>query len=434
MRLMAIRPVPLTNQIFQSSLKWKAKLNPRQLVLAARLADKLEDLPGPGKFNVSFIKDFEKLSVPGQSFGFSFDAWLTLATRSESVVEKVLGQLITVLRIEPPKTASRRVATGKKEFYVDPKDLPDPIVKALKKLKVSPKRVLFRTGNSVSAAEAGAYGDGYQGFAVTVNLATGQMGNMIESPWGQIIPDRNSVPLPPGGAFIVGQRGGGKPARISYITINPENVVGILPMPEFELSKKELQALKIIATMNYGGRKDNFKELDLGAYGPANEFVKLLVEKGLVKAIGPGVSITTTGKNRSLEISDSILMRGRREAGSSNKTASSHEALMGKWETALQSYVEEAFSAFGRQATQKGWKVLVKVSDIYLSHPVHGKLVLFTSIEHRYDVSKTSLSLVIQKGRIKRGMTTHTLADRPPEFLTEFLLRCLPKSDSDPYL
>ena len=69
------------------------------------------------------------------------------------------------------KIAMRYIEKKATEVVVDLKDLPNQVQKSLKKLKVRPRNVKVVTTTTFRPSMASAYGDGYRGFAVLVELS-----------------------------------------------------------------------------------------------------------------------------------------------------------------------------------------------------------------------------------------------------------------------
>lgn len=181
------------------------------------------------------------------------------------------------------------------------KDLPPVLQRALKEVSYGKRDIEIEAKSSVSVQGAG--GDGYQEFAVILNLETGESKTLMGS-WGGANPfsPRNQVDLddrqhaiPMNGAVIKGTRGGGRPVYAT-IYLNPGNMNTLLA-PPVDLTPQEDVALAIIGAIKPAYRGDSFSRKGLGQYVAGNPLIKSLEAKGLVKTTGAGIQITTAGKN-----------------------------------------------------------------------------------------------------------------------------------------
>lgn len=197
------------------------------------------------------------------------------------------------------KKTKKKEGTGR--VYVDVRDLPPTLRKALKEVSYGRKNIEVKAQPTVVLSTAG--GDGYRGFASIVNLETGQSAVTYGS-WGGANPwardnavdnDRTRYAIPMNGAVIIGVEGGSSPVYAT-VTVNPDTMPTLLP-PVVELTPQESQALAIINGLKPGYRKDAFDRKRLGRYDATNPILKTLVEKGLIKATGAGIQVTTAGKN-----------------------------------------------------------------------------------------------------------------------------------------
>lgn len=307
---MRIRPQPLSETMYQKAVTWKSMLSSAEKQKCNRLAGTIESR-GLTPEVVSTLRDL------GLSKNGGLDQWLELESLPPAKLQKVLGQVLSFLQVPVDIRVSswQKRAVGDKQFYVDFKGLPDTLKKALKGLKAKPTRVLIKMAESVGANEASSFGDGSRGWMALINLETGDFPEPMTSGWGQIIPDRNTKPLPFNSACVVGQESS-KGKTVSYIKMHPDNIAQVFPMPELELSLSEKKALYMIYAYNPGGRKKYFPEYGLGEFGPNNQYVKSLVSKGLVQVKGSGVQITTVGKTEALKLKETILtMRDLKVAG-----------------------------------------------------------------------------------------------------------------------
>jgi hypothetical protein len=191
-----------------------------------------------------------------------------------------------------------------KSQRVQVKDLPDAVKNLFKKIRVRPSDVEVRPSASYNLGMASAYGDGYRGFGYVINLVTGEY-KAWESPWGMLIPDQKAMPIPVNGAVVIGQQGGTRRGmRVSYLLINPQNMGLILPQEKIDLSKEEEKALAVINEYNSRGRKEEFPRFGLGEYSSNNQYVKRLLQKGLLIKKGRGLRVSTSGKNLAKKVVD----------------------------------------------------------------------------------------------------------------------------------
>jgi hypothetical protein len=149
-----------------------------------------------------------------------------------------------------------------------------------------------------------------------VDIASGKARD-LEGGWGGARPDEpreidfasKPVPIPPGGAIVIGTQG--YPQTMATIYVHPESIAKMLPaMPE--ITDREQMILRTIRSLTSAGRKEIF----------ANEKVRpeeidaLVQRKLLAKSKAGAVSITTTGKNVAEGQEDSmrVLLRTLEEA------------------------------------------------------------------------------------------------------------------------
>lgn len=184
------------------------------------------------------------------------------------------------------------------------KELPESLQKALKSVGYGRRDISVGTGTSFTLQQGGS--DGKRSFTTMVNLDTGVFKTELGS-WGgtnmftQTLTDDDDTrrPLPPGIAVIRGSLGGSSPVYAT-ILVNPSSLAPMLPKSTTggDLSPEEAKALEAIASLISSARKREFEDSGLGAYGPQNEYVVSLAEKGFVKvAANGGITITTSGKN-----------------------------------------------------------------------------------------------------------------------------------------
>jgi hypothetical protein len=183
-------------------------------------------------------------------------------------------------------------------FYVDLKDLPKFLRNALADVRYKRRNIEVIPSTSVEVGIPAF--EGNRAYVVAVNLGTGQS-KVVEGDWsggmGTSAVDRGGrYAVPSNGAVISGEYGGrGSFARLY---VHPDNVAGLIETDSTEeLSEDEKYALTYIKIFNSQGRKDAFRDKRLGVYGVTNPLVQSLASKGLVKARGRAVVITTKGKN-----------------------------------------------------------------------------------------------------------------------------------------
>jgi hypothetical protein len=185
--------------------------------------------------------------------------------------------------------------------HVAVRALPATVQRALKQVDYGRKDIEVRAKDSVSIQGSG--GDGYQDFAVVLNIETGATETHMGS-WGGANPwspqnrvdmDDRMHAIPMNGAVIKGTRGGGRPVY-AVLYVNPGNMPTFLPAP-VSLTPQEDMALAIISGLKPGYRAEYFTRNKLGPYDAQNPVLLSLVKKGLVRATGAGIQITTEGKN-----------------------------------------------------------------------------------------------------------------------------------------
>jgi hypothetical protein len=140
------------------------------------------------------------------------------------------------------------------------------------------------------------YGEGYQSFAILINLETGQT-KSFESSWGgrnpyetkQIDVDERNHPIPSNAAVISGQRGGGHPTSAT-LYIHPDKMPKELPAMD-ELTDAEKRILVMFRSYTSAYRKEILRASD-------ESTIDKLVAKGLLKRNKAGATgITNEGKN-----------------------------------------------------------------------------------------------------------------------------------------
>jgi hypothetical protein len=145
---------------------------------------------------------------------------------------------------------------------------------------------------------AGGFGNGYRGFAVAINMGTGETRGLYGS-WGggnpferkQVDNDDRAHPIPVNGAAFVGQEGGGRPVS-GKLYVRPDQVVALLPAAD-PVSDRERSLLAI-----FGGIKGGYRREYLAAAKATEAELDALVARGFLARNKAGAtSITTAGKN-----------------------------------------------------------------------------------------------------------------------------------------
>jgi hypothetical protein len=178
-------------------------------------------------------------------------------------------------------------------MYSKVRDLPTSLQRALSSVGYGRPDIGIRTALEESVACPG--GSGYCGFAVIVDMSTGETRKLVGS-WGgaNMFNQDNRVDLDtqphtmlPNVAVITGHIGGDRPTYAT-ITIHPDNTVKMLPAVT-ELTTEEAYTL---TAFGYIGE---YRKRMLARHGSA---LDTLVSKGLVKRNKAGAcSITTEGRN-----------------------------------------------------------------------------------------------------------------------------------------
>lgn len=185
--------------------------------------------------------------------------------------------------------------------YVDTKDLPAPVLEALKAVRYARENIEVRIETTVQLGTMGA-GDGRRAFAVLVNMDTGEHVVRYGS-WGGINMfdrenpvdnDQHEYALPPDGVAITGSTGGNHPTY-AYLHIPASMTSRVLTAgPREELPKAELHALYAHGCLKGGEyRRDHLRR-----HGVPSTVVDDLVTRGLLKRNAAGATqITTAGRN-----------------------------------------------------------------------------------------------------------------------------------------
>ncbi|HEY4266722.1 MAG TPA: hypothetical protein VGM94_00890 [Galbitalea sp.] len=183
--------------------------------------------------------------------------------------------------------------------YLRVSDLPASLRGALESVSYAKVDIAVEAQTEVSIRALG--GDGYQAFAVIVNLETGQTGthwgswggpNAFSSDTNPVDADGRMHAIPVNGAAITGRRGGGR-SVLATIHVHPDNLAKLLPGDTSELSLRERYVLHV-----YDGIKSSYRAEYLRFIKGRDALVMSLVERGYLKRNSNGATqITTAGKN-----------------------------------------------------------------------------------------------------------------------------------------
>jgi hypothetical protein len=200
---------------------------------------------------------------------------------------------------------------------VDVKELPPVLQRALASVGYGRKNIDVKPAERASMG--GLSGDGYQAFAMIVNLETGEYvtewgswgGPNMFNPQNAVDNDRKDYPIPVNGAVITGLQGGGRPVYAT-IRVNPAALAPLLPA-KAELSERQRVILGIVRGTKGGAyRIEALKE-----YGVTTAEIDTLVAGGFMKRNKAGaISMTTAGENEAMTGGrrDSIVYEYRRAA------------------------------------------------------------------------------------------------------------------------
>jgi hypothetical protein len=185
-------------------------------------------------------------------------------------------------------------------MHIAVKELPEILQRALKSVDYNKKDINVQSRETTSVYCAG--GQGRQGFAIIVNMASGDMRRMNGS-WGganMFNPNNavdlcnESIALVENMAVITGAIG--YPSTYASIDIAPTNFARLLPSGEqVELSETELKVLAIHRGIKSSYRRDEFRRAGIAN---VDEIINSLVARGFLSRNKNGaVAITTSGKN-----------------------------------------------------------------------------------------------------------------------------------------
>lgn len=180
--------------------------------------------------------------------------------------------------------------------HIEVKTLPATVQAALKAAGYHRKDVAVKASPTFRLESS--FGDGYRGFAVAINMGTGET-KTLHGSWGgpnmfvaaQVDHDERDHQIPVNGAAFVGQQGGGRPVS-GTLYVRPDQVVALLPAAE-PVSERERDLLAI-----FGGIKSGYRPEYLQRAKATGAEVEALIARGFLSRNRAGaVSITTKGKN-----------------------------------------------------------------------------------------------------------------------------------------
>lgn len=220
-------------------------------------------------------------------------------------------------------------------MHVDVKDLPEPLKSAVRHV-TGMKSVVLEVGDTFDAP--GAYGKGYRGQVLVVNISTGER-QYVAGSWGGANPFRQSPvddpmgrsPLPPGFAALT--TGG----RVWTLHLNPANVANLLPAPaeSHDLTLREMWLLWSYRALTSAGRKDEWERStsrDNPVGGPPSQAeIAELARKGVITVNRAGAAqITTLGRNIIGGMSDyAIVEKARASSEGRGREASLERSEFG---------------------------------------------------------------------------------------------------------
>ena len=178
-------------------------------------------------------------------------------------------------------------------------ELPECLINALKSVSYGKRDIEVVSREQISITCAG--GDGRRGFAILLNLATGESKTLLGS-WGganafnlqnQVDLDQRNYPIPENGAVILGSEGD---KTFASIYLNPKNIVPFLNEAS-EISERERAIMYAYGCIKSGEYRNDELSL-LGIKDPrTNSEIQTLIERGLLKKDGRGIQMTTKGRN-----------------------------------------------------------------------------------------------------------------------------------------
>lgn len=186
--------------------------------------------------------------------------------------------------------------------FIDTKDLPASLRSALGAVEYHKGSVAVEASERVTLLDMG--GDGFQAFAVLVDMATGQH-EIHRGSWGgpnayaltAVDADRREHTLPVNGAVIRGRRGGGRPVSAT-VTVHPDALAKLLPAGESYVTETEARILGYFVAYKPAYRKEQLARIPHAA-----ELIEGLIARGMIKRNAAGATqITTEGKNHAARV------------------------------------------------------------------------------------------------------------------------------------
>lgn len=178
-------------------------------------------------------------------------------------------------------------------------ELPECLINALKFVAYGSRDIEILPREKTAISYAG--GDGRRGFAILVNLSTGEY-KIHYGSWGganafntknQVDLNTQDYPIPENGAVILGSEGN---KTFATIYLNPKNVLAALPEGDVlsDLDRKVMYAYGCLKSGSY--RNDELARC--GVKDPKNDpNVRSLIERKFLKMDGRGIQMTTEGRN-----------------------------------------------------------------------------------------------------------------------------------------
>lgn len=178
-------------------------------------------------------------------------------------------------------------------------ELPQCLIDALKSVAYSKRDVEILPREKTSILCAG--GSGRRGFAILVNLSTGEYKTHVGS-WGganafnpdnQVDLNDRNYPIPENGAVVLGSEGN---KTFATIYLNPKNVLAALPEGDVlsDIDRKIMYAYGCLKSGPY--RNDELARC--GVSDPKNDpNILSLINRKFLKMDGRGIQMTTEGRN-----------------------------------------------------------------------------------------------------------------------------------------
>jgi len=178
-------------------------------------------------------------------------------------------------------------------------ELPQCLIDALKSVAYNKRDIEILPQDKTAISFAG--GDGRRGFAILVNLSTGEHEIHVGS-WGganafnsqnQVDLNTQEYPIPENGAVILGSEGN---KTFAKILLNPANMLSTISSGN-DLSDIERKIMYAYGCLKSGPYR-NEELARCGVKDPKNDTtVQSLIDRRFLKLDGRGIQITTEGKN-----------------------------------------------------------------------------------------------------------------------------------------